>query len=389
LYPVPRLLAFTSITLGLFCATPGCGSDSGDDAGAAAGAGASAGAGGSSGSPGAGGGSGASAGGSAGAGGAAACQEDGDLDLNGTWLMRVRLDVSMKSEAGAVVQVCPDNQKGPSDLLLIVKMGQSGLEISSIEATLCSFTLPEVTAFVGQCDPNGALVKARVEASKALLATLPGVKPLPIKGKLGGAAAGASFEPDRFVYTLGSRSTGEQMATWKGGGTCDNSAAPLGTGKSCEAMCVSSCDDVVDADGDMFPGISLTVCGFGADESVGALCNTDDPSEPGVTLQGHAGINFQVDPQLTGTAESSCLIKGKVVDAKIVYNILGADVRLAGSPLTIASVIQAIPKFVVSAETSTFQAVRIDGKHGALDLKLAADNPQAACEAAINNKNIF
>ncbi|MCS6900006.1 MAG: hypothetical protein RMJ98_09880 [Myxococcales bacterium] len=317
------------------------------------------------------------------------CDHQGDLDLSGTWLIKARLEVDLKSREGALVQVCPAQQTGVSELLLLGHFEQEGTELPKLGLTICDFSLPEVTAFVGQCTPGEVgPVRAQVTPSEALLAALPGLVISNGRGKLGGLENGASFEPERFTFALGTKSTTGTMASWKGGGTCDNPQNPMGTGEGCEQDCVTDCGDVLDSDGDKLPGVSMTVCGFSKDEAQGAKCSPEEPDQPGVTLQGKTGINFRVNPMLSGKAENSCLLRGGV-DAKIEYNVLGANVRLTGGILTVKLVQEAIPLFDVVATNSQFVALRVDGKYGTPDLGLPADNPQMACQKAISNRNLL
>lgn len=367
-----------------------CGSDSDDPAGAA-GAPSGGSGGGNAGGSGPGGSNPGGAGGSGGSGGGGAqkCDKSGDLDLSGTWLIKARLEVVMTSLEGALVQVCPIDQTGPADLLLLGRFEQSGAELTSMSVTICDFSLPEVTAIVGKCTDDAlGEVRSRVSPSAALRDALPTLVVPKAKGKLGGTTDGASFSPDRLTFALGSESLTGPMAIWKGGPVCDDPKSPLGTGEGCEEQCVSPCSDVIDSDGDKLPGVTMGVCGFAKDELQGTKCNTDAPEEAGVTLQGKAGINFRVDPLLTGAAENSCTIRGKV-DAEIDYNVLGANLRLSGGILSVKAVREAIPAFDVVADKSQFVAFRVDGKYGTPDLGISADNPKAACKAAIDNQNNF
>lgn len=334
---------------------------------------------------------GSGAAGSAGAAGsvsALTCKEEGDLDVGGTFAVKVRLEVTMKSDPNAVVSVCPADQKGAADLLAILKVSQSGATIDAVDTIVCDVTLPPVSAIAGACSAGQkGTVTAQVAVSKALAAQIPKVKPKTVKATLGGTAPGAAFEPERLTFILGSKSaTADAMAKWKDASStspCNSLTKPLGTSMECETMCVSDCNDVVDADVDGYPGASFDVCGRG-DEPPGAMCNTEDPSEPGVTLQGKAFLDFVIDPKLSGTAKSSCEITGSA-DATIRYNVLGANVRLSGSVLPVGSVITAIPAFEVVKETSKYRAVRVDGKHAAPDWKVDFSSPDSACDAVRKN----
>lgn len=344
-----------------------------------------------SGSSAAGNGAGGSGGGESGGsgGGGLVCDHDGPLDLSGTWLIRARLEVDIKSRDGSLVQVCPKAQTGVSDLWFLGRFEQDGTELSGLEVTICDLSLPEVTAFVGQCaDGDTGPVRAQVAPADGLRAALPGLVVPKGKGKLGGTENGASFEPERFTFALGTKTQEGPMATWKGGADCDNTQSPLGTGEGCVEKCVTDCSDVVDSDSDKLPGVSMAVCGFSQDEAQGAQCNTEEPEQPGVTLQGKAGLNFRVNPLLKGAAESSCVVRGGV-DASIEYNVIGANVRLTGGILSVKLVQDAIPAFNVIPEKSQFVALRVDGKYGTTDLSLPADNPQMACKKALDNRNLL
>lgn len=335
----------------------------------------------------------AGASGAGGAGGSASvvpCDRKGELDLNGTWLIKARLDVVMTSVEGAPVAVCPIDQVGPAELLLVARVAQSGTELSSVAVTICDFSLPEVTAVLGKCDPEKkqSKVKSRVSASAALQAALPSLVVPKAKGKLGGTSDGASFEPGRLTFALGSQSLTGPMASWKGGPVCDDPKQGKGTGVGCEEECVTACTDVLDNDDDNFAGISMTVCGFFEDEAQGAKCNVDDPTIPGVTLQGTAGINFRVNPLLLGTAENSCVIRGNV-DADIDYNVLATNIRLQGLALGVSQVRKAIPVFDVVPSTSQFVAARVDGQFGTPKLDMPTNDAKASCQAALANRNLF
>lgn len=329
-------------------------------------------------------------GGGAGGGGASAisCREEGPVDVTGTWLIKARLDVVMSSSDKALVKVCPADQTGPADLVLLGRFEQQGGDLKSVALTICDFSMPQVTAVIGPCSENSmASVTSQVSPSAALRAALPDLVVPKVSGKVEGTGPGALFEPERITFVLGSQTLTGPMAAWKGGGACDDLKTPLGTGPGCETQCVTTCSDVVDADSDTLPGISMAVCGRSASDAAEATCNVATPSGPGITLQGTAGINFRVDPLFRGQVESSCVVRGKV-DAEIDYNVLGSNLWLSGGIMTVRQVQAAIPVFDVLPETSQFVAVRVDGQHGSPDLALPADN-QAACAQALANGNFF
>jgi hypothetical protein len=354
----------------------GCGSSSsgGDTPASTQGGGGSTGTGGS--------GTGAGGGGTGGT-ATAACMESGAIDLAGLWAVKVRLDVSLQSAPSNLVAVCPMDQKGPSELLVLVEIAQDGTVLPAITTHICDFNLPSVTAMAGGCVGSmPGSVTAQVSPSTALRAALPGTKLPPVKGTLSGTAPGATFNPERVNVVLGSKSPdGKGMAHWNPSTSCDNSAAPKGTDTMCETSCVSSCDDAVDTDGDTAPGVTVTVCGQ-SQEAAGAMCHPDDPMTPGWTLQGKAYLNFSVNPLLNGVVKSSCQIDGSGVDAAIDYDVIGGDVWLSGAQISVGQIISAIPTFKVVPESSKYTALRVDGKHGAPNWALDVSNLKAACDTA-------
>ena len=376
--------AFVALVVPATLALAACGSSS--SGATPGGAGAASGAGGSGAGPGggaSGGGTGAGAGGSgAGGGTTAACAESGDLDIDGLWAAKVRLDVSLQSAPGGVVAVCPTDQKGASDLLVLFEIKQSGTTITSITPHACSFTLPSATAMAGGCvGTQPGSVTAQVVAAPALAGALPAFKLPSVGGKLSGTAPGAMFQPERVNVVLGSKAGGMNMAHWLPSAACDSPSGPKGTDGACDPGCVSDCGDAVDQDMDGNLGVTLDVCGQ-SNEAPGAMCHADDPQTPGWTLQGKAFLNVLLDPLLSGVAQSSCQIDGAHVDANITYDILGGNVWLSGTQIAVGEIIKAIPTFKVLPATSKFTALRVDGKHGAPSWGLDLANLKAACDTA-------
>jgi hypothetical protein len=142
-----------------------------------------------------------------------------------------------------------------------------------------------------------------------------------------------------------------------------------------------------DDDHDGYPGVTLEVCGYtSSDTQMNVPCNAETPSNPGATIQGKAFLDIQVDPQFSGTAVSSCEITGKV-DTSVLYDLVGADVYLAGSPISVSSAIKSLPDFNVEVDQSKFRMIRVDGKYASEDWKLDPSNPEAACKTVIMYQN--
>lgn len=363
----PRFVLFASPLLAAVAA--GCG-DGGGGAG---------GAGGSSGHGGSGGGS-----------QAVACDEaPTTLDLSGTWAVYGRLAVTLEGTPGGAITICPADQIGESRMLLLVTMSADIMNPTqlSMRSTLCSIELPIVTALVGTCDPNAeTLVSTQIIAPQTLIDALPGVSTEPVTGSLDGLSPGAGLALERFFVTVGSTATGLSMPAWK-------DAAPgcggtnLGRTDLCESTCVSDCMGLRDDDGDGYPGVTVEVCGKTPDDvKSGVACNAAEPNVPGTTLQGRAFIDMEVSPQFTGQAKSSCELSG-TVDSEVLYNLVGADIYLAGTPIGVTSAITSLPTFQVEPLDSRFRMVRIDGKFGAPDWNVDPEKTAAACATLLARQN--
>jgi hypothetical protein len=271
-------------------------------------------------------------------------------------------------------------------MLLLVSMHRDTADptkLVDVGAVLCEIELPVVTALVGTCDPaSKSLVSTQIIAPQTLLDALPNVKPVPV----GGALTGADFGLDRFVLTIGATKGGDMMPTWDDAASMCT-GTKLGGTNQCESMCVADCASLRDDDNDMYPGVTVNVCGTTPDDVKGKVpCNADEPNFPGSTLQGRAFIDMEVNPLLTGSAKSSCELEGKV-DSEVRYRLVGADIYLAGAQIGVTSAIKSLPAFQVDPTQSRFRMVRIDGKYGAPDWKVDAANAKAACTTLLARKN--
>jgi hypothetical protein len=305
-----------------------------------------------------------------------------DLSLTGTWAAHGQLSVKLQGVPGGAIQICPADQVGAAEMILLLTVKQNATDatkLDEVKATLCSISLPTVTALVGTCDPNSpALVSTQIIAPQAFIDALPKVAAAVVSGTLSGAAPGASLTFDELDVTVGSTASGTALPKWD---TSSNPCAAAGIGNktTCETTCVSDCASLADQDGDGYPAVTAQVCGFTPDDTKqGVKCNADSPSTPGSTLQGKAFLDIEVTPTFTGTAKSSCEVTG-TVDSKIDYNVVGADVYLAGAPIPVTSAIKSLPIFQIDPQASKFRMVRIDGQYGAPDWKVDPTTASAAC----------
>lgn len=188
---------------------------------------------------------------------------------------------------------------------------------------------------------------------------------------------------DEILFTAGSSKTAGALPRWdvmKAG--C--MAANLGHSKKCEAACVSDCAALRDDDGDGYPGVTLEVCGRIKEDT--GQCNAQNPSEPGVTVQGRSFTTLEINPTFSGKAKSSCEIAG-TVKSDIRYTVVGSDVTLLGAQIPVAVALQALPELKVNPAQSKLKLVRVDGKYASPNLHLDPNDARAACKAIIAKKN--
>lgn len=308
--------------------------------------------------------------------------------MAGTWAAYSALTVSVKGAPGSLVSICPTDQEGQAFLTLIVTIEQNAADptkLEGIKATLCAIDLPSVTAVAGTCDPGASgAVTTQITVPDALLKALPTLAANVVGGTLSATTPGADVTFEQFVVTAGSTKAGASLPKWdtKAAGCTDGA---IGHTSMCEATCVNDCPALVDDDGDGFPGVTLGVCGIAEGEEA-KPCNVEDPSMPGVTIQGRAFTALEVNPQFSGAATSSCKLEGNV-ETEVVYSVVGADVTLASSPIPVASAIDALPTLLVDAAQSKLTMVRVDGKYATPDLMLDLSKPLVACQTVISKKN--
>lgn len=312
------------------------------------------------------------------------------LDLAGTWAAYGRLDVKLKGVDGGAITICPADQIGESTMLLLVTMAHDpadSTKLVNVGAVLCSMELPVVTALVGVCDVNSSsLVSTQIVVPPKLLESLPNVPSPQVSGSLGGTADGSTLALDRFTVTIGSSKPAPTMPAWDAASpTC--TATNLGRTQTCEASCVDDCASLRDDDEEGFPGVTVHVCGKTPDDVKNNIpCNAEKPNTPGTTLQGRGFIDMEVNPLLTGQAKTSCEIEG-TVDSDVLYNLVGADIYLAGAQIGATSAIKSLPSFEVDPTTSRFRMVRIDGQFGAPNWMVDPAQAKAACATLIARQN--
>ncbi len=318
-----------------------------------------------------------------------ACSENDALDLDGIFAVYATLSLTFGSHPGGAVTVCPVDQTSEGAFLAVLGMhhAEGSTNIDSMQAFVCSLELPQITAMVGECDPSAAnLVRAGLVFPQALIESFPTTPLATTSAQLASLSLGAAVTPGRMTFIIGTRETGDQMPTWDsqrvGCGVLDTS---VGRGPQCEAKCVTDCARLYDDDKDGWPAATVDVCGT-MDQDKDATCHFEDPSIAGVTIQGRAMLNLQVDPVLAGQASSSCEIVG-TLDTQIRYNVVGADLYLEGTPISVTSATASLPVYKVNTHLSRFRGVRIDGRHGSRDWKPDFSDRGATCHQLIAHQN--
>jgi len=321
------------------------------------------------------------------------CTDTADpLDLDGLFALSARLNFSFASQPGGAVTVCPTDQTSDGHFLGFVRVqhvaGQT--EVPSVSAVICSIDLPVISAIVGECVPQASnVVYAGLEFPKPLIESLPVASSALTTAQLSSPNPGATLSAGSMNFSIG---TNERIASAPGwlmthSGCGMNDVAP-GRSMECEQTCVTDCSKLVDDDHDGWPGVSVFVCGYTDDDKKRSVpCHAEEPNQAGATIQGRALMNLLVEPlTLKGSALSSCEVAGSL-DAAVAYNVIGADLYLANTPISVTSAIKSLPQYSVNTPQSRFRLVRIDGKHGAWNWKPSWDDPVSSCRQIIANQN--
>lgn len=316
------------------------------------------------------------------------CTDDGQLDLDGTFVLDATLSFEFSSQPGGAVTVCPEDQTSDGSFLGLLRLQhEPGQQTVKLEAVVCTLELPIISAIVGQCHPDAPnLVYAGLEFPEALIRALPVASVGRATGTLRDAGTETLVDFSRITFTVGTPKTGDEMPAWQETKAGCNDVA-LGRGQQCAEECVSACEELVDHDHDGYPGVSVHVCGYTDDDRTHAVaCNPEEPSEPGTTIQGRAMLDMQVDPLMQNArVASSCAIEGPL-DAHIRYNVIGADLYVTNTQISVVSATRSLPVYEVQPD-SRFWAVRIDGKYGSPNWDADFSDPVRACAAAIARRN--
>jgi len=320
------------------------------------------------------------------------CEPTPEIDLTGTWAIFFRFSISLQSQPGGAITMCPTDQVSTSTMYLLLQIKHSETDKTQLETIRpvgCTLTLPTVTGMVGQCTPDAPnLVSTEIVGPETLGPSMQKVVMNTVTGQLDSLVAGARFTTDPLVFTIGTTSSPDAMPRWmENQPGCGLANDTLGRSQKCETQCVDDCSALVDADNDGYPGLTFHACGRTPDDvEMKVQCNPTIPSAGGTAIQGRVFLDFTTNPQVNGTVKSSCEIGGTFA-ATTVYNIIGADVYL-GTKVSVAAAIRSLPLYDVSPTNSKFRMIRVDGKYGAPDWRIAPDtDPQGACKVAMDHQN--
>lgn len=337
-------------------------------------------------------GAGGATGGTGGTGMVVACADQGEeLDLDGLYALSARLSFTFASQPGGAVTVCPTDQTSDGYFLSFLRVGHGeGSDEVELSAVVCTLELPVISAIVGECSPSAPnTVYAGLEFPPALIDAVPTAAVAMTTAKLSSRTPGGTLSAGALDFSIGTDEGVATAPTWlmekSGCGINDNGP---GRSSQCEDGCVSDCSKLVDDDADGWPGVTVFVCGYTQEDlDKKVACRADEPNMAGATIQGRALMNLQVEPlTLTGQAVSSCEVGG-TLDAAIAYNVIGADLYLANTQISVTSAIKSLPQYTVNTSESRFRLVRIDGKHGAPDWGPDWSDPLASCRQIIAKQN--
>lgn len=317
------------------------------------------------------------------------CDSTAALDLTGTWAAFFQFSIGLKKQEGGAITMCPDPQVSSSTMLMLIELQQDGTAVTA-KPVSCTLTLPEVSGMVGDCDSTSdTMVTVSILPPQQLTDSMSEIVMPQASGALSALAAGSTLTmADRFLFRTGSTKEGDAMPQWlKGNPGCGASSVSVGRNGECLADCVDDCSATVDADHDSKVGVTFDACGLTKDDvSQKVKCNPEDPASAGTTIQGRVFLNFQTDPLITGKAKSSCEVAG-TFDATTIYHVLGGDLYLSNTQISVASALLSLPIYEISPTDSKFRMIRVDGKHGAPNWKVDMAQPGSSCATAIQHQN--
>ncbi len=304
------------------------------------------------------------------------------LSLSGTWAALAQLSVNLEGVPGGAITICPANQVGSANLVLLVTIQQDATDptkLDQVKATLCSVTLPTTTALVGNCDPtSAALVTTQLIVPQAFLDALPTVAAATGTGTLGGTSPGATIALDALDVVAGFHQVGREPAELERHVLVVQPAEhrrEQGVRHHVrERLRVDARRRHGWLPGRDHRGLRRDV----GRRELGREVQRGHAADGGRLAAGSGVHRLRGEPERHRHGESSCEIAGNVA-TDIVYHLVGANVYLAGSPINVSSAIESLPTFQVDPSASKAVMVRVDGQYGAPNWMLDPTNPSAAC----------
>ncbi|MBK6515496.1 MAG: hypothetical protein IPM79_04860 [Polyangiaceae bacterium] len=303
-----------------------------------------------------------------GSGGAPASCDFAELDLEGTWALKVTIPASTTSEAGGAFESCPASQSGD----VVVTLGMSVSELSNVfgaRLALCSISFPTVAADTAACGTGTSFDLSLVRNNDRLFDNQTESETI----ELAGLEPGAAFTLPPVAFYYGSP---PPLREWDTADVaCDDPL--LGHGGTCEEACLSGgCMDM-DYWNDDFPGFTWGVCGVGEGQSIND-CDPDDPLAGIGTVQGNVFTNVAVTMDISGTFDTSCTATA-TAPTTIDMTVVGGDVYVEGQQVNVTALANALPQFNLAGSGATVEMIRVDGRHGTPDY--AENDLRDSCEA--------
>lgn len=268
------------------------------------------------------------------------------VNMNGVWAVRATLGIELRARTGAFVRLCPDPQVTTANLLIRMALSTDGERVSH-QVQVCQITLPRARGAIGDCPATPLTIELTPSASFASL--LPRFAIPAINAQMPSTRPCSPYRPDGFTVLLGVRPGALAMPTTDPlPGWCSPCSAMRAEQCICRdcasvgAMCASRSAESEDTDGDMSPGVSVTL-------SAGAG-----------TIQGEAFLAFRTTPQLDGTIIDDNRVTGSL-RSTLEYALVGSRVNVFGTALDTAGVVAALPDFRFIPAQSGFVMLRADG----------------------------
>jgi hypothetical protein len=290
--------------------------------------------------------------------GSAGCVAPDEADLQGWWAVRAFIRLEMREDPLAVIHVCDDPPLSLALVTWVMQVDEPASGVASYTFRTCAIELPQVTVSFADCSLGETLI-AYILTSSALDESLDdesysGTAEITESGGCAGLRTS-----DLFVH-IGIAEDYDWAVPLPGWDVdCTGSAVD----------CVPGFEtDVLDTDDDGDPGATIEI-------------DTDPPD----LLEGVAWATLRHSPNIDGRLSSSALVTGDMAP-QLEYDVVGSDAFMSGLPMDTPTVKRNIPDFYPLTDGSHFILVRVDGRHGAVDL---TSGGEATCAAVNSASGLF